>query len=69
MWNKDEFEGKGKEASGKVKDRVGEWTGNRKLEAEGEAEQVEGEFQQTAGKVRRKAGEAVKKAGRKIAGK
>lgn len=69
MWNKDELEGKGKQTKGKVKDKVGEWTGNRNLEAEGEAEQVEGKLQKTVGKARRKTGEAVEKAGRKIAGR
>jgi uncharacterized protein YjbJ (UPF0337 family) len=69
MWNKQEFEGKGKQVKGKVKDKVGEWTGNRDLETEGEAERVEGELQEKAGEVRRKAGEAVEKVGKKIAGK
>ena len=69
MWNKDEFEGRGKQVKGKVKDKVGEWVGDRDLEAQGEAERAEGFLQEKTGKVRRKTGEAVEKAGRKIAGK
>ena len=67
MWNKDEIEGEGKKAKGKIKDKAGEWSGNRQLEAEGEAEQVEGEVQKGFGKVRRKAGEVIEKTGKKIA--
>ena len=67
MWNKDEIEGEGKKVKGKIKDKAGEWSGNRQLKAEGEAEQVEGEVQKGVGKVRRKAGEVIEKTGRKIA--
>ena len=38
MRNKDELKGKGKQIKGRIKDKVGEMTGNRRLEAEGEAE-------------------------------
>jgi uncharacterized protein YjbJ (UPF0337 family) len=69
MWNKDEVEGKGKEIKGRVKDKVGEWTGNRDLEAEGEAEHAEGEVQNNFGEARRKAGEVVEDIGRAISGK
>lgn len=57
MWNKDEIKGKGKKFKGQVKDKVGEMTGNRDLEAEGEAERIEGEAQETLGQARRKADE------------
>ena len=67
MWNKDEIEGEGKKVKGKIKDKVGEWSGNRQLETEGEAEQVEGGVQKGVGEVRRKAGEVIEKTGRKIA--
>ena len=69
MPNKDEFEGKFKQAKGSVKDKVGEWTNNPDLEAEGEAEHAEGEVQEGYGKVRRKAGEAVEDIGKAIGGK
>lgn len=69
MPNKDEIEGKFKQVKGTVKDKVGEWTKNPDLEAEGEAEHAEGEVQEGYGKVRRKAGEAIEEVGKAIGGK
>ena len=40
MLNKNEVKGKAKEIKGSIKDKVGEMTGNRNLEAEGEAEEA-----------------------------
>ena len=61
MRTKDEIKGKGKRIKGRIKDKVGEVTGNRKLEAEGEAERVEGAVQEGVGRARRKAHELRKK--------
>lgn len=69
MWNQDEMKGKGKQIKGKVKDKVGEWTGNPNLEAEGEAEHGAGKVQENLGTARRKTGEVVEKVGKKIAGR
>lgn len=69
MWNEDEMKGKGKQIKGAVKDKVGEVTNNRDLEAEGEAERAAGKVQEGFGKARRKAGEALEDAGRSISGK
>ena len=66
MPNKDEMKGKGKQALGSAKDKAGEWTGNRDLEAEGEAQHDEGEAQEKFGEARRKVGEKVKDAGERI---
>jgi uncharacterized protein YjbJ (UPF0337 family) len=66
--NKDEMEGKWEKAKGTVKDKVGEATGNRDLEAEGEIQHAQGEAQDTLGKARRKAGETVEDLGDKIKG-
>lgn len=57
--NKDEVEGKFEDLKGKVKEGVGNLTGNRELEAEGEADQVEGQTQETWGKFKRGVGDAV----------
>lgn len=57
--NKDEVKGKFKQAKGTVKDKAGEMTGNRRLEAEGEAENAEGKVQDTWGKTKRKISNAV----------
>jgi len=57
--NNDEFEGKWEQVKGTVKDKVGEATGDRDLEAEGEVQNAEGETQETWGKFKRGVGDAV----------
>ncbi len=57
--NNDEVEGKFDQAKGWVKDKVGEATGDRELEAEGEIENAEGHTQESWGKVKRGVGDAV----------
>lgn len=57
--DKDRAEGKVKEASGFVKDKAGEATGNEELEARGESERAEGKAQGALGKVKEAAGDAV----------
>lgn len=57
--NKDELKGKYEQAKGTVKETVGDATGNRDLEAEGQADQAEGETQETWGKIKRGVGDAV----------
>lgn len=69
MNNSDEFEGKGKQIKGKIKDKVGEITGDRDLEAEGEAEHIEGDVQEGFGTARRKVGNVIEDVGESISGK
>lgn len=57
--NNDEMEGKWEQVKGTVKDKAGEITGDRDLEAEGEMQNAEGETQETWGKFKRGVGEAV----------
>jgi uncharacterized protein YjbJ (UPF0337 family) len=57
--NNDEVEGKLDRAVGAVKDKVGEVTGNRDLEAEGEAQNAEGKGEEAWGKLKRGVGDAV----------
>jgi uncharacterized protein YjbJ (UPF0337 family) len=57
--NRDEAEGKWEQVKGTVKDKVGEFTGDRRLEAEGEVQNAEGETQETWGKFKRGVGDAV----------
>ncbi len=61
--NKDEVEGKWEQVKGTVKDKVGELTGDKELEAEGEVQNAEGETQESWGNVKRKVGDAVKSVG------
>jgi uncharacterized protein YjbJ (UPF0337 family) len=71
--NKDEVEGKWEQAKGWVKDKAGEATGNRELEAEGEAQNAAGKGQETWGKFKSgvsdavdAVGEAISNTGKKI---
>jgi uncharacterized protein YjbJ (UPF0337 family) len=57
--NQDEVEGKFENVKGKVKEGVGDLTGNRDLETEGQADQAEGKTQENWGKVKRGVGDAV----------
>lgn len=57
--NKDEAEGKWEQVKGTVKEKVGEATGDRELEAEGDVQHAEGETQETWGKFKRGVGDAI----------
>jgi uncharacterized protein YjbJ (UPF0337 family) len=61
--NDDEMKGKWDQASGAVKDKVGEATGDRDLETEGEAQRAGGNLQEGFGTARRKVGDAVEDIG------
>lgn len=50
--DKDTLKGKGKDAIGRAKRQVGEWTDNPDLQSEGAGEQVEGKVQKGIGKVK-----------------
>ena len=51
--NRDEVKGKFEKGKGTVKDKAGELTGNRRLEAEGEAEHTKGHMRESWGKFKR----------------
>ena len=55
--NKDQVKGRLEEAKGKVKEVTGKVVGNKRLEAEGDAEQIAGKVQKTYGDAK----EQVKK--------
>ena len=57
--NSDEVEGKGRKALGAIKEKLGEVTGNDRLEEQGSAEKTAGGFQAGVGKVSRKVGDAI----------
>ena len=61
--NHDETEGKWERAKGWVKDKAGEVSGDRDLEAEGEAQRAEGKTQEAWGGVKRGVGDAIKSVG------
>ena len=66
--NKDQAQGKTKEAVGGLQQKAGELTGDEDLEARGAAKRVEGKTQGTIGKVKHAVGDvkdAVKDAVRR----
>ena len=58
--NEDQAEGKWEQAKGWVKDKAGEVTGDRDLEAEGEADRAAGKGQEAWGDVKSGLGDAIK---------
>lgn len=64
--NKDEVEGKWEQVKGTVKEKVGEMTGDRELEAEGDAQDTAGKAQDNWGGVKRGVGDAVDSVGNAI---
>lgn len=61
--NRDETEGNWEQIKGTVKDKVGEATGDRSLEAEGEMQNAEGKSQETWGKFKRGVSETIDSVG------
>ena len=54
MANEDQVEGKAKDIGGKVKEEVGDATGNDDMKHDGQADQVEGKVQKTVGDAKDK---------------
>lgn len=50
--DKDRIEGKMDDVKGRVKRQVGEWTGDKDLQAEGTADQAKGKAQNAFGKLK-----------------
>ncbi|HVG29960.1 MAG TPA: CsbD family protein [Pyrinomonadaceae bacterium] len=61
--NEDEVKGKLDQASGAIKDKVGEVTGDRDLEERGEAQRAGGNLREGFGTARRKVGDAIEDVG------
>ena len=57
----DKISGLANQAAGKVKEGVGNLTGDAKLQAEGKAQDLKGKAQQTAGDVKSTVKDAVNK--------
>lgn len=54
MTNENQIKGKAKDLGGKVKEELGDATGNDKMKHDGQADQVEGKVQKKAGDVEKK---------------
>ena len=68
MKNRDEMEGKGDQLKGKVKQGVGDLTGNQRMKDDGMADEAGGNVQEGFGKARRKVGDAIDDVSDKIKG-
>lgn len=55
----DKLSAAGNKIAGKIKEEIGEVTGNEKLEAEGEAQQLKGTAQDVKGTVKGKLGDTL----------
>lgn len=64
--NKEEIKGKAKQATGAVKEKVGQLTDDPVLEQEGVDDRADGELREGVGKLKRKVGEVVEDAGKRI---
>ena len=63
MWNKNERDGKIDQAKGKVKQAVGDLTGNDKLKAEGKVDETFGDAKTAVGGAPKKVAAAIKSVG------
>ena len=66
MPNQDEVKGKLDQMKGKIKQGVGEATGNERLHDEGVADELAGDVREGFGTTKRKVGEAVEDLGDRI---
>ena len=59
MWNKNERSGKVDQAKGRIKQAVGDLTGNRKLKAQGAADEAVGQAKTAVGGAQKKVAVAI----------
>ena len=66
MWNKNERDGNVDQAKGKVKQAVGDLTGNDKLKAEGKVDETVGKAKTAVGGVQKTVGAAIENLGKAV---
>jgi uncharacterized protein YjbJ (UPF0337 family) len=66
MWNKNEREGNLDQAKGRVKQAVGDLTGNDKLKAEGKIDETMGKVKTAVGEAQKKVGAAIDSLGKAV---
>jgi uncharacterized protein YjbJ (UPF0337 family) len=66
MWNKNERDGKIDQAKGKVKQAVGDLTGNDKLKAEGKVNETVGDAKTAVGGAQKKVAAAIASVGQAV---
>jgi uncharacterized protein YjbJ (UPF0337 family) len=66
MWNKNERDGKIDRNKGKVKQAVGDLTGNDKLKADGKVDETVGDVKTAVGGAQKKVGAAIASVGQAV---
>ena len=66
MWNKNERDGNVDQAKGKVKQAVGNLTGNDKLKTEGKVDETVGKAKTAVGGSQKKVGAAIENLGKVV---
>ena len=66
MWNKNERDGKLDQAKGKVKQAVGDLTGNDNLKAKGKVDETVGKAETAVGGAQKKVGAAIESLGKAV---
>jgi len=66
MWNKNQRDGKTDQAKGRVKQAVGDLTGNDRLKAEGEVDETVGKAKTAVGRAQKKAGAAIERVAKAV---
>ena len=66
MWNKNERDGKIDQAKGKVKQAVGDLTGNDKLKAEGKVDETIGDAKTAVGGAQKRVAAAIASVGQAV---
>ena len=66
MWNKNERDGQIDQAKGKVKQAVGDLTGNDKLKAKGKVDETVGDAETAVGGAQKKVAAAIASVGQAV---
>ena len=66
MWNKNEREGKADQVKGRVKQAIGDLTGDDKLKAAGAIDETVGKAKTAVGDAQKKVGAAIESVGKAV---
>lgn len=66
MWNKNEREGKAEQVKGRVKQAVGDLTGNEALKDDGTVDEAVGKAKTAVGGAQKAVGQAIENAGKAV---
>jgi uncharacterized protein YjbJ (UPF0337 family) len=64
--DRDRIEGKMEDVGGRIERQAGEWTGDKKAQAEGAAHQLKGKIQNAVGRLKDKVRDETDDSGKKI---